>query len=58
MSGAAAVARGEQLPIAAAGEHADVYALWGETYEQVRELISRVRGAAVPFGRTPNTNRP
>jgi alkanesulfonate monooxygenase len=39
--------------IAVAGKHADVYALWGETYEQVRELIGRVRAAAVPFGRTP-----
>jgi alkanesulfonate monooxygenase len=39
--------------IAVAGKHADVYALWGETYEQVRELVSRVRAAAAPFGRTP-----
>jgi alkanesulfonate monooxygenase len=39
--------------IEVAGKHADVYALWGETYEQVRELVSRVRAAAVPFGRTP-----
>lgn len=39
--------------IAVAGKHADVYALWGETYAQVRELISRVRAAAAPFGRTP-----
>ena len=39
--------------IAVAGKHADVYALWGETYEQVRELLSRVRAAAAPFGRTP-----
>lgn len=39
--------------IKVAGKHADVYALWGETYAQVRELISRVRAAAAPFGRTP-----
>jgi alkanesulfonate monooxygenase len=39
--------------IAVAGKHADVYALWGETYEQVRELVSRVRAAAALFGRTP-----
>jgi alkanesulfonate monooxygenase len=39
--------------IAVAGKHADVYALWGETYEQVRELVGRVRAAAAPFGRTP-----
>jgi alkanesulfonate monooxygenase len=39
--------------IAVAGKHADVYALWGETYEQVRELVSRVRAAAAVFGRAP-----
>jgi alkanesulfonate monooxygenase len=39
--------------IAVAGKHADVYALWGETYDQVRELVGRVRAAAAPFGRTP-----
>jgi len=39
--------------IAVAGKHADVYALWGETYDQVRELVSRVRAAAAPFGRSP-----
>src|SRR5262249_30384012 len=39
--------------IAVAGKHADVYALWGETYQQVRDLIARVRAAAEPFGRTP-----
>jgi len=39
--------------IAVAGKHADVYALWGETYEQVRELVARIRAAAAPFGRTP-----
>jgi alkanesulfonate monooxygenase len=39
--------------IPVAGKHADVYALWGETYEQVRELVGRIRAAALPFGRTP-----
>jgi alkanesulfonate monooxygenase len=39
--------------IEVAGKHADVYALWGETYDQVRELIGRIRAAAAPFGRTP-----
>ncbi len=39
------------LPVA--GKHADVYALWGETYDQVRSLIARVRAAAAPFGRQP-----
>ena len=28
-----------------AGKHADVYALWGETQAQVREIIARVRAA-------------
>ncbi|PZP45180.1 MAG: alkanesulfonate monooxygenase [Azospirillum brasilense] len=39
--------------IPVAGKHADVYALWGETYDQVRELVSRIRAAAAPFGRKP-----
>jgi alkanesulfonate monooxygenase len=39
--------------IPVAGKHADVYALWGETYEQVRTLVARIRAAAAPFGRTP-----
>jgi alkanesulfonate monooxygenase len=34
-----------------AGKHADVYALWGESLEQVRETIAQVRGAAAPHGR-------
>ena len=37
--------------IEVAGKHADVYALWGETHEQVRELIARVRAAAARHGR-------
>lgn len=28
-----------------AGKHADVYALWGETQAQVREMVARVRAA-------------
>jgi alkanesulfonate monooxygenase len=39
--------------IAVAGKHADVYALWGETYEQVSETVARVRAAAARHGRTP-----
>ena len=31
--------------IEVAGKHADVYALWGETQAQVRELIAQVRAA-------------
>ena len=33
-------------------KHADVYALWGETHAQVREIVSRVRNEAARFGRT------
>jgi len=38
--------------IAVAGKHADVYALWGETYAQVREITTRVRAAAARHART------
>jgi alkanesulfonate monooxygenase len=38
--------------ISVAGKHADVYALWGETHDQVRELTSRVRAAAAQYGRS------
>lgn len=37
--------------IAVAGKHADVYALWGETYAQVRETVARVRASAARHGR-------
>ncbi len=32
--------------IEAAGKHADVYALWGETRQQVGEIIARIRASA------------
>jgi alkanesulfonate monooxygenase len=32
--------------IEVAGKHADVYALWGETHQQVSEIIARVRASA------------
>lgn len=38
--------------IAVAGKHADVYALWGETYEQVRSVVTQVRAEAARHGRT------
>jgi alkanesulfonate monooxygenase len=38
--------------IRAAGKHADVYALWGETYGQVAELVGRVRAEAARHGRS------
>lgn len=36
-----------------AGRHADVYALWGETLEQVGEIVRRVRTSAARHGRHP-----
>jgi alkanesulfonate monooxygenase len=39
--------------IEVAGRHADIYALWGETHAQVRDLIARVRTAAAKHGRSP-----
>ncbi|TKC92563.1 LLM class flavin-dependent oxidoreductase [Trinickia terrae] len=38
--------------LATAGKHADVYALWGESKQQVREQIARVREEAAKHGRT------
>lgn len=35
-----------------AGKHADVYALWGESLAQVREIVARVRAEAAQHGRT------
>ncbi|TBU95682.1 LLM class flavin-dependent oxidoreductase [Phytopseudomonas dryadis] len=34
-----------------AGKHADVYALWGESLEQVRETVAKVRAEAARHGR-------
>ena len=42
-----------EAAIPVAGKHADVYALWGETYAQVAELLGRVRAAATLHGRSP-----
>ncbi|WP_091743228.1 LLM class flavin-dependent oxidoreductase [Phenylobacterium immobile] len=39
----------EAIPVA--GKHADIFALWGETHDQVREQISRIRAAAAKNGR-------
>ncbi|MEQ1955642.1 LLM class flavin-dependent oxidoreductase [Mesorhizobium sp. CN2-181] len=39
--------------LAVAGKHADIYALWGETYAQVAETIRRIRSASAPYGRSP-----
>ena len=37
--------------LAVAGKHADVYALWGEAREQVRDTVRQVRAAAARHGR-------
>lgn len=39
--------------IEVAGRHADVYALWGETIEQVGDTVRRVRASAVRHNRRP-----
>lgn len=36
-----------------AGRHADVYALWGETLEQVSDSLRQVRQSAARYGRAP-----
>jgi len=36
-----------------AGRHADVYALWGETLEQVGDAVRQVRASAARYGRSP-----
>lgn len=41
-----------EAAIEAAGKHADIYALFGESLDQVREKVARVRAAAARHGRT------
>jgi alkanesulfonate monooxygenase len=38
--------------ITVSARHADVYALWGETHDQVREITDRLRAEAAKHGRT------
>lgn len=45
------IAGASEPAIEVAGRHADVFALWGETYEEVRKVIARVRAAAARNGR-------
>ena len=47
------VGGGSDAAIEVAGKHADTFALWGESYAQVREVTARVRSAAARYGRTP-----
>jgi alkanesulfonate monooxygenase len=41
-----------EAAIPVAGKYADVYALWGESLEQARELTTRVRAEAAKHGRS------
>lgn len=41
-----------EAAIPVAGKHADVYALWGESLAQARELTTRVRAEAAKHGRS------
>ncbi len=41
-----------EAAIPVAGRHADVYALWGESLDQVEELTTRVRAEAAKNGRS------
>jgi alkanesulfonate monooxygenase len=40
-----------QAAIDVSAKHADVFALWGETYAQVKDITARVRAAAAAQGR-------
>ncbi|HSI61169.1 MAG TPA: LLM class flavin-dependent oxidoreductase [Ideonella sp.] len=41
-----------EAAIPVAGKHADVYALWGESLDQVKEITTRVRAEAAKHGRS------
>jgi alkanesulfonate monooxygenase len=41
-----------EAAIAVSAKHADVYALWGETHDQVREITTRLGSAAAKHNRT------
>jgi alkanesulfonate monooxygenase len=45
------VGGGSDAAIEVAGKHADTFALWGESYAQVRDVTARVRAAAARLGR-------
>ena len=45
------VGGGSDAAIEVAGKHADTFALWGESYAQVRDVTSRVHNAAARHGR-------
>jgi alkanesulfonate monooxygenase len=41
-----------EAALTVSAKHADVYALWGETHAQVREITTRLNAEAAKFGRT------
>ena len=45
------IAGASDAAIEVAGHHADVFALWGETYEEVRNVIAKVKAACAKNGR-------
>jgi len=45
------VGGGSDAAIEVAGKHGDTFALWGESYAQVRDVTARVRQAAARHGR-------
>jgi alkanesulfonate monooxygenase len=45
------VGGGSDAAIEVSGKHADTFALWGESYAQVRDVTARVRAAAAKHGR-------
>ena len=45
------VGGGSDAAIEVAAKHADTFALWGESYAQVRDVTARVRAAAAKHGR-------
>jgi alkanesulfonate monooxygenase len=47
------VAGASEAAVEVAGRHADMFALWGETHDQVRDLTGRVCAAAATHGRNP-----
>jgi alkanesulfonate monooxygenase len=45
------IAGASDAAIEVAGHHADVFALWGETYEEVRNVLAKVKAACARTGR-------
>jgi alkanesulfonate monooxygenase len=45
------IAGASDAAIEVAGHHADVFALWGETYEEVRKQLAKVKAACAKTGR-------